>query len=70
MVLRGGDYRSPVELLENDIPVVARQPADGDAASWSATVRRLSAMAGVRCAIDVVDGAAAPTFVAEPRCGP
>lgn len=70
VVLRGGDYGSPVELLENDIPVVARQPASGDASSWSATVRRLSAAAGVRCAVSVDDGAVAPPFVTEPTCGP
>ncbi|MBI1948277.1 MAG: SUMF1/EgtB/PvdO family nonheme iron enzyme [Deltaproteobacteria bacterium] len=70
VVLRGGDATSPIELLENDIPVVSRQPANGDATAWSTTVRRLSAMAGVRCAVSVDDGTTAPPFVAEPSCGP
>ncbi len=69
-VLRGGAADGPIELLENDLPVVARAPAGGDAAAWSATVRRLSANAGVRCAVDVDDGTVAPVLVAEPQCGP
>lgn len=69
-VLRGGGATSVVELLENDIPVVARPPDGGDSAGWSAAVQRLSAEAGVRCAVSVDDGTVAPPFVAEPRCGP
>lgn len=70
VVLRGGGADSPIELLENDIPVVARAPSNGDGDAWSATVRRLSANAGVRCAVDVTDGTIAPLLVDEPRCGP
>lgn len=69
-VLRGGAADGPIELVENDIPVVARAPGSGDAAAWSATVQRLAVSAGVRCAIAVDDGSSAPAFVAEPQCEP
>lgn len=68
VVLRGGGAASPLLLLENDLPVVARFPANGDVVTWQADIVRLAATAGFRCALDVEDGAVAPSFTDEPAC--
>lgn len=57
VVLRGGGVSSFLELLENDLPLVF---AVGDDDARIATI---SAIAGFRCAADVVD-----TTPAEPAC--
>jgi formylglycine-generating enzyme required for sulfatase activity len=67
VVLRGGGARSPLALLENDLPVTASYP--GDASTWSTEVKRLAGEAGFRCAKSVADGTVAPPFAAEPACG-
>jgi formylglycine-generating enzyme required for sulfatase activity len=69
VVLRGGGARSPLSLLENDLPVRAVFPASGDANAWRDVVVRLATTAGVRCAKGVDDGTVAPVFEAEPACG-
>jgi hypothetical protein len=66
--LRGGGATSPLALLENDLPVTARLPSNGDIEAWRASIVRLSSAAGVRCAIDVDDGTVAPVVAAEPAC--
>jgi formylglycine-generating enzyme required for sulfatase activity len=70
VVLRGGGATSPLALLENDLPVIARPPPGSDPAVWEAQVLRLAAVAGFRCALDVADGSAPVPSLAEPACGP
>jgi formylglycine-generating enzyme required for sulfatase activity len=67
-VLRGGGAQSPLPLLENDFAVVAAVPTSGDVDAWRATVVRLAATAGVRCATSVADASVAPSFAEEPSC--
>jgi formylglycine-generating enzyme required for sulfatase activity len=69
VVLRGGGALSPLALLENDLPVVARFPASGDADAWRASIARLAESAGVRCAVSVDDGTVEPALVDETGCG-
>lgn len=72
VVLRGGGARSPLSLLENDLPIRAAFPSSassGGANAWRDTILRLATTAGVRCAVDVDDGTVAPPFAEEPACG-
>jgi formylglycine-generating enzyme required for sulfatase activity len=68
VVLRGGGARSPLALLENDLPVVVRFPESGDVDAWRQSIQRLALTAGVRCALSLDDAAAEPVSVAASSC--
>ncbi len=69
VVLRGGGAASFVELLENDFVVKVKRPEAGaDGAAFVATIRRLSAEAGFRCAVTMDDVDAEPPGADEPTC--